>query len=699
MAFNFGGTNQTPLFGSTAAKSTPFGTPAAPGGTQLPSFGQTTLQPKPVGIAAPSFSQPSAFGTSTSFAAPATQQPSAFGGPTTNLSFGAFGATTQQQQPFGSTVQQQQQPFGTPAQQQQQPFGSIAQQPQFGLGGAFGSAVPVPKTQATGGLFGAPSTAGQFSFPGTATSKPGGLFGSAVTSQGTGLFGSTAPSGGLFGSTSTAGFGTGLFGSTAPTTTTSSLFGTAGTSGGGLFGTTGATSLFGAPATSTAPLFGTGSFGAPKPAFGTGTFGTTGGAFGTTGGGLFGQQQQPLFQLQQQQQQQQIPVDTQELRNRQVLSSLHAVNIFSDERDEILKKWNHLQASWGTGKGYFNPQHPPVEYNDYNPLYAFRGFGYFMMPATDNSEGLVKMIFNKKETELKTQREVLSNGMAGILGNKPNLTVNIKSIKGISETDTEVTITVSEKSVTGVNRTILATELSAYLNQPAQRLQLQGVGVSMVTPCVIPSKAQIQEYLRMPPAGIGPHTWAAAQSDNPQPSKFLPMPMNGFTQLKKRMITEDQETALHRSFLESVNGQITDLQRKHTATMSQITEQKQKYLQLQHRVLQILVKQEVTRKVGMTLQPEEEVLRGRLEMMYAHLNLPTQFRGQIQELLASVQIRKKFFTPKNETTYKMDPNVQEDIKQFLKMQQNGIAHLVDIINNDLKDLKTIFEGMNEIIKK
>lgn len=38
------------------------------------------------------------------------------------------------------------------------------------------------------------------------------------------------------------------------------------------------------------------------------------------------------------------------------------------------------------------------------------------------------------------------------------------------------------------------------------------------------------------------------------------------------------------------------------------------------------MKQEVTRKVGMALQPEEEVLKGRLEMLQANLNLPSTFR-------------------------------------------------------------------------
>lgn len=45
--------------------------------------------------------------------------------------------------------------------------------------------------------------------------------------------------------------------------------------------------------------------------------------------------------------------------------------------------------------------------------------------------------------------------------------------------------------------------------------------------------------------------------------------------------------------------------------------------------MQILVKQESTRKVGIAIQPEEDMLRGRLEMMYAHLNAPKQYKVYI----------------------------------------------------------------------
>lgn len=59
----------------------------------------------------------------------------------------------------------------------------------------------------------------------------------------------------------------------------------------------------------------------------------------------------------------------------------------------------------------------------------------------------------------------------------------------------------------------------------------------------------------------------------------------------------------------------------------------------------------------------------------------------------------EFPNTQNYERYKMEPNVQEDIKQFLKMEQNGIAHLINIINTDMKHLKIISDGLTKLQNK
>ncbi|XP_030765528.1 nucleoporin p54-like [Sitophilus oryzae] len=645
MSFSFGSTG----FGSTAPKvpgfGTTFGSPATT--TQSTAFGFGQTQPAP------------AFGST--FGAPTTSAPPAFGS--------TFGAPAASATPaFGST-------FGAPA----------TNAPSFGFGSA--------PTQSTG-LFG------------TATTKPS-IFGAPATST-TGLFGSaptTTPS--LFGGVQTSQSTPSLFGAGAaqpslfgqqPTTTTPSLFGTSfgqQTTTAAPFGSTG---LFGT-AQSTAPsLFGASTFGTTTTStagfggFGTGTTGSFGGfGISSTGTGLFGAKPpqaavpQPTPQ-------------TPQSKNQQVVASVYAINVFNDERDDILKKWNMLQACWGTGKGYYSSTQPPVDYTPQNPFYRFKAMGYNVIPEQDNSEGIVKLVFSKKVDELKNQQEVLKNGIGGILGNRPNLTVDILMVKAISESQTEVKICVSEKGVTGTSRKIPATDLATFLNQPNQKQQLMNVGVTGVTPFVTPSRAELEEYLKNPPAGIDQQMWQAAVQDNPNPKKYIPVPINGFSDLRARMLNQEYQTGLHSSFLERVNKDITQLKTRHSASIAQISELKQKFLELQHRILRVLVKQESTRKVGIAIQPEEEILRGRLEVMHVQLNIPKQFKGQINELLSHVKMIENS-QKQTEANYRIDADAQDEIKQFLKMEQHGITQLINIINNDMKSLKIITDGLKQLSER
>lgn len=97
-------------------------------------------------------------------------------------------------------------------------------------------------------------------------------------------------------------------------------------------------------------MVGTGSFGASLGSTGTAppgastsfSLGTP--AFGSTApsSGLFGQQAQAQAFAPAQQAGTQVDP---------VLSSVLYCNVYGDERDAILARWNLLQAAWGTGKG------------------------------------------------------------------------------------------------------------------------------------------------------------------------------------------------------------------------------------------------------------------------------------------------------------------------------------------------------------
>ncbi|XP_012349214.1 nuclear pore complex protein Nup54 isoform X2 [Apis florea] len=575
--------------------------------------------------------------------------------------------------------------FNTPSTSAPSLFGSSSTP----AAGGFGSAATFGSPAATG--FGNTSTSGFASAP---------TFGATSTTAfgTTPVFGSTpASSGTAFGTTST--FGTtpassSGFGTFSANTTSSLSFG--GFSAFGTTTTTSAPSFFkGFGTTNTAPAFGTstafGAFGT-KPA--TTTTSTGFGGFGTgtgfTGFGSGLSQTQPQFQQQQQQQQ------TANTLSEALYNAVFNCQLYNDERDNIIARWNLIQALWGTGKAYYYMNAPPIELNQENPLCRFKAIGYSRMPEADNNDGLVVLCFNKKKKDVKEGEVQLISFMNNILGNKPNLTLTIDNIKSTGEDKSQVTIFVTEKGITGAPRKIPANELVTYLSQPMQKQQLMQNGVEDILPLVKLDPAQLKEYLDNPPCSIDLRLWKQAQLDNPNPELYIPVPMIGFQQVKHRLKCQEEETTRHRNFLDMAAEEIQRLQRQHMAIQARLKEHRRTLLELQHRVLQVLVRQEITRKVGLSLQPEEEVLTRRFEAMHSQVSAPTQFKGRISEMLSQLRMRNHIDTH-NQERYAMDPIAQDDIKTYLTMEQHGMAQLIATINSDLESLKIIKDGMSEIL--
>ena len=87
--------------------------------------------------------------------------------------------------------------------------------------------------------------------------------------------------------------------------------------------------------------------------------------------------------------------------------------------------------------------------------------------------------------------------------------------------------------------------------------------------------------------GIDQQMWQAAIQDNPNPKRYIPVPTNGFSELRARMLNQEHQTGLHQAFLEKVDKDIGDLKTKHSASIAHIAELKQKFLELQHRILRV----------------------------------------------------------------------------------------------------------------
>ncbi|XP_049886834.1 probable nucleoporin Nup54 [Pectinophora gossypiella] len=567
--------------------------------------------------------------------------------------------------------------FGSNPTTQSSAFGS-AVKPSF----SFGSTNTATTSTSGFGGFGTNTTSsgfGTFGATATSTATPFGALGSTPASTAPSLFGGTG-----FGATAakpatgfgTGGFGTGTFGAGTGFGTGTSTFGSAAPS----FGTnTLGANTFGGSTLGTGSTFGS-TFGT-KPATGFGGFGT---GLGTTN--AFGQQQQP------QQQQQAGPSSAQEA----LVAAVFNCCVFGDERDQVLAKWNLLQAQWGTGKAYYSANAQPLELTELNPLCRFKAVGYSRLGGREDKDGHVAMLFNKSEQDIKNNQQALTTSILGLLGNKPNLQVNIDSIKAVSDNKSQVVIFVSDRGAGGAH--VPASELAAFLGAGAARAALAAAGCPAAAPGTRPAPRLLQHYLQHPPPGMDLRLWKQAQADNPDPENYIPVPMIGFTELKFRSRCQSEEASLQASFVKRAGDTLGELRTRRAASAARLAHLAARLAQLRHTLLQVIGRREMLGRVGAALSPEEEAARARLHELASQLAAPPLFNGRLNELLCAVRLQRSASAGAPLERYHLDPGAQEDVKQFLSLQQKGMAHLMDTAKKDLVALNTIAEGMARLVR-
>lgn len=359
--------------------------------------------------------------------------------------------------------------------------------------------------------------------------------------------------------------------------------------------------------------------------------------------------------------------------------SIYNVSIFGDERDVVVAKWNYLQAMWGTGKAFYAKNLPPVDITPQNFLCRFKAIGYNKIPGKDNKMGFVSLTLKKSDNEVRAQQDQFKSQLHQIFGNKPTITVNINSIEILGDAKCQVVIYVQEKSqISNEVKRISAIEVANFLSQPMAKTQLTNLGADEVIPLVSPDEDQLKEYLDKPPKGIDPRMWNQAKQDNPDPKVFIPVPIIGFSELKRRIKSQEKETEMHTLYTSKVQKDLEDMKQKNIDAMAKISAHKRKLAELSHTILdvsvaaadktsnivskwnsydflQIIVKQEITRKVGVALSPEEEKIRSKLENMQALISAPTQYKGLLSELLSQMRVQRNQWNLSNPIDYALEP--------------------------------------------
>ena len=87
--------------------------------------------------------------------------------------------------------------------------------------------------------------------------------------------------------------------------------------------------------------------------------------------------------------------------------------------------------------------------------------------------------------------------------------------------------------------------------------------------------------------GINPVLWKQSQEDNPDPEKYIPVPVVGFSEVRWRYQCQIGETKRHQAFLDRIADEIATLQRDNEAARLKIIEYRHKAVALEHRILKV----------------------------------------------------------------------------------------------------------------
>nr|7TBJ_P1 Chain P1, NUP54 Ferrodoxin-like domain [Homo sapiens]7TBJ_P2 Chain P2, NUP54 Ferrodoxin-like domain [Homo sapiens]7TBJ_P3 Chain P3, NUP54 Ferrodoxin-like domain [Homo sapiens]7TBJ_P4 Chain P4, NUP54 Ferrodoxin-like domain [Homo sapiens]7TBK_P1 Chain P1, NUP54 Ferrodoxin-like domain [Homo sapiens]7TBK_P2 Chain P2, NUP54 Ferrodoxin-like domain [Homo sapiens]7TBK_P3 Chain P3, NUP54 Ferrodoxin-like domain [Homo sapiens]7TBK_P4 Chain P4, NUP54 Ferrodoxin-like domain [Homo sapiens]7TBL_P1 Chai len=115
-----------------------------------------------------------------------------------------------------------------------------------------------------------------------------------------------------------------------------------------------------------------------------------------------------------------------------------------------------------------------------------------------DEDGLISLIFNKKESDIRGQQQQLVESLHKVLGGHQTLTVNVEGVKTKADNQTEVIIYVVERSPNGTSRRVGASALFSYFEQAHIKANMQSLGVTGAMAQTELSPVQIKQLIQNP---------------------------------------------------------------------------------------------------------------------------------------------------------------------------------------------------------
>ncbi|CAM9611863.1 unnamed protein product [Chrysoparadoxa australica] len=226
----------------------------------------------------------------------------------------------------------------------------------------------------------------------------------------------------------------------------------------------------------------------------------------------------------------------------------------------------------------------------------------------------------------------------------------------------------------------------AYANkspdgQPNGQSQFKCILYNMVDP------AQRHLYLRPPYAEQG--EWEAAERNNPDPDACVPSVVVGFEGLHERLIHQQSHASDLKGAVQRLQDTAMRLQQSILSLESQVETCRRRHLDQNNKFLQVARKIEVLRCMNVPLQASERSFREHLEYVHRSLNTP---HAKLNDIVSTQMQVERRIDNVDQINSEEDQGV---IFRTLQAHREGLAHLTDIMQKDMRDLAIIREELEK----
>jgi len=211
--------------------------------------------------------------------------------------------------------------------------------------------------------------------------------------------------------------------------------------------------------------------------------------------------------------------------------------------------------------------------------------------------------------------------------------------------------------------------------------------------------SEVQRFTK--PPNEDDKAWEMAMKNNPDPTCMVPVRAVGFEALRTRIETQDKQSQAHKIKLEQLNQKMKEVRRKHAIeTVVKLQEYKRRHVDLTQRVIQFLKYAQILRNKGFSIESDEEALRSKLETVQSHLQQSEQFHGKLNQLWAQLQLVRESSRiyggqDGDKGWASVSEKDMETISKVLEDQQNGLAHVMKILREDLQDAIVLAQALSE----